>query len=318
MMMRMTSLLVATTLAVGIAGAAQAQDTRLRLATATSTGTFYQNGIAFEVLFRERVQNIAVFPQATGGSAENTRLQARGEVELFMGQNSTVIPAYEGTGQFDGQPNKGFSAVGAIWPSVMHVIVQDDDAIRSPADLKGRAIQIGPIGSGIERFTQQPLEAYGITFDDVNGQRLSVAEAVDQTKDGRIAGFFHAAIVPDRNAADVMSSGRAKILPIEGEAAQMLKSRHSFYDDAVIPAGSYENQPNDISTIANYAVLYVDNDVPEDVVYEIAKAIYENQEYLADKHASFNTATARNAARGLGPVPLHPGAERYLREVGAL
>lgn len=304
--------------AMMIGSAATGQDAQLRVATATSTGTFYQNGVAMEVLFREQHPSIEIFPQATGGSAENTRLVRDGEVELFFGQNSTIIPAYEGVEQFEGYPNETFSAVGAVWQSVTHVIVSNDSDIESVADFAGKRIQIGPVGSGIERFTQQPMEAAGVSFDDVEAQRLGVAETVDMMRNGRIDGFIHAAIIPDRNATDIMSSGLAKIIPFDGEAADRLIEMHPYYGASVIPANSYENQPEDIVTVASYAVLYASNDVSEDVIYEVTKTMFENQEALTQRHSSFSDMTLDMALEGLGSVPLHPGAERFYQESGIL
>lgn len=309
---------IAAALCLMTATSALAQDAQLRVATATSTGTFYQNGIAMEVLFRERNPSIEIFPQATGGSAENTRLVRNGDVELFFGQNSTIIPAYEGVEQFEGDANQSFSAIGAIWQSVTHVIVAEDSDIKTVADFAGNRIQIGPVGSGIERFTQQPMEAAGVSFDDVRAQRLGVAETVDMMRNGRLDGFIHAAIIPDRNAADIMSTGQARIIPFEGEHAERLMEQHPYYGAAVIPADSYENQPEDIQTVASFAVLYAANDVPEDVVYEVTKTMYENQELLMERHSSFNDMTLEMALEGLGSVPLHPGAERFYREAGVL
>ncbi len=299
-------------------GAAHAQEAQLRVATATSTGTFYQNGLALEVLFRDVNPAIEIFPQASGGSGENTRLARNGEVELFFGQNSTVIPAFQGTGQFEGDPNQSFSAVGAVWRSVTHLIVHQDSGIESIADFAGKTIQIGPVGSGIERFTQQPMAAAGLSFDDVNGQRLGVAEAVDMMRNGRLDAFIHAAIIPDRNALDVMASGIARIIAFDGEPAEIMIAELPNYSVATIPANSYENQPEDVVTVASYAVLYARNNVPEDAVYQVAKTMYENNEALVALHSSFNDTTLDNALEGLGPVPLHPGAERFFREVDAL
>jgi TRAP transporter TAXI family solute receptor len=310
------SLIAAASVIAGMP--AIAQDAQLRVATATSTGTFYQNGIAMEVLFREMHPTIEIFPQASGGSGENTRLVRDGEVELFFGQNSTVIPAYEGVGQFEGDPNETFSAIGAVWQSVTHVIVAEDSGIEAVADFAGKRIQIGPVGSGIERFTQQPMEASGVTFEDVEAQRLGVAETVDMMRNGRLDGFIHAAIIPDRNAADIMSTGLARIVAFDGEAAERLMAEHPYYGEAVIPANSYENQPDDVPTVASFAVLYASNDVSEDVIYEVTKTMYQNQQFLIERHSSFNDMTLEMALEGLGPVPLHPGAERFYREAGIL
>jgi TRAP transporter TAXI family solute receptor len=299
------------------AGVAMAQDAQLRVATATSTGTFYQNGLALEVLFRDAGSSVEIFPQASGGSGENTRLARNGEVEMFFGQNSTVIPAYEGTGPFEGDPNESFSVVAAIWRSVNHFIVAKDSGIQTIEDFRGKRIQLGPVGSGIERFTQQPLEAAGITFDDVQGQRLGVAETVDMMRNGRLDGFVHAAIIPDRNAADAMTSGMAKMIPFGGAASEKLLETYPYYARTTIPANSYENQPDAIETVASYAVLYARNDVPEDVVYTVIKTIMENHDQLVTYHSSFNDTVPDVAMQGHGPVPMHPGAARYFEEIGA-
>ncbi|WP_192868219.1 TAXI family TRAP transporter solute-binding subunit, partial [Calderihabitans maritimus] len=84
------------------------------------------------------------------------------------------------------------------------------------------------------------------------------------------------------------------------------------------PAGTYEGQDEVARTVSQWAVLYVKKDLPEDLVYQLTKVMYENTEQIAQAHARGKQITIENATKGIAPVPFHPGAARYYREKGLL
>ena len=293
--------------------------TKLSLATATSAGVFYQNGIAIGELSRKgKIPDIEIFPQASGGSSDNVNLLREKEIHLAMVHNSTAIPAYDGTEQFQGKPIKNIRVVAAIWKSVTHFPVLAAANIHSISDYRGKKVQIGPIGSGIEKFTLQPLSIYGIEVKDIKPMRLSVAECVQQMQNNQLDAFVHGSIVPDGNISQLMLTGKVKLIDMEPEKIQEMEKRYPMYAKALIPANAYKNQDKEIQTVASFALLMAREDVGESLIYTLTKALFENHEFLTNMHSSFKDTTLETALLGRGNIPIHPGSAKYYREKGIL
>lgn len=293
--------------------------TKLSLATATSGGVFYQNGIVIGELSRKgMIPGIEIFPQASGGSSDNVNLMGEKEVHLAMVHNSTAIPAYEGTEQFQGKPIKNIRVVAAIWKSVTHYPVLTGSKIESVGDYRGKRVQIGPIGSGIEKFTLQPLSIYGIEVKDMKPMRLSVAECVQQMQNNQLDAFVHGSIIPDGNISQLMLTGKVKLIGMDAEKIQEMEKRFPMYAPAVIPANSYKNQDKEVQTVASFALLMARDDVDEGQIYAVTKALFENRDFLVNMHSSFKDMTLESALMGRGGIPVHPGAARYYREKGTM
>jgi len=116
---------------------------------------------------------------------------------------------------------------------------------------------------------------------------------------------------------DVMLTGRLKILPIDPDKADALLKDQPEYGPMTIKANTYPNQAEEIKTIAGSGVLTVRADVDPDTVYTMTKAIFENLDFLKQRHDYFKQTTLENATVGV-VYPLHPGAEKYLKEAGAI
>lgn len=292
---------------------------KLSLATATSGGVFYQNGIAMGELSRKgKIPGIEIFPQASGGSSDNVNLLGQKEVHLAMVHNSTGIPAFEGTDEFKGKAIKNLRVISAIWKSVMHYPVLKAANINSIADYRGKTVQIGPIGSGIEKFTLQPLSIYGITAKDVKGMRLSVAECVMMMQNNQLDAFVHGSIIPDGNISQLMLTGRVKLIGMEPDKIQDMSKKYPMYAPASITANSYKYQEEEIKTTASFALLMAREDIEEGLIYNVTNALFENHQFLVNMHSSFKDTTLGNALFGGGNIPFHPGAARYYREKGLI
>lgn len=198
-----------------------------------------------------------------------------------------------------------------------HVIVRKDANINSIADLKGKKIAVGPIASGIEVNALTLLKAYGIGPQDFQAIHQSQEETFESLKVGSVDAHIYATGAGSAQITDVMLTGRLKILPIDPDKADTLLKDHPEFGPMTIKANTYPNQPEDIKTIAGSGVLTVRADVNPDTVYTLTKTIFENLDFLKQRHDYFKQTTLENATVGV-VYPLHPGAEKYLKEAGAI
>lgn len=250
--------------------------------------------------------------QATGASAENIRLINKKEVELALVQSDTIDFAFNAKEAFKERLTK-MNAIAVLYPEVIQIVVRGDTKIKSFADLKGVKMGVGAPGSGTEANFRQLLEVYGMKKDDVKAQYLSFAESAEQFKDKHIDAFIVTAGIPNAAIMDVAVMQSIRILPIPGDKIAQLTKRYPFLSLVVIPANTYKNQSAEVKTVAVSAVLIVSSDLKEDVVYQLTKALFENQAELATTHAKGKDLNLKAAVTGVS-IPFHPGAIKYYKE----
>lgn len=288
---------------------------QIDIGTGGTTGTYYGFCNTVATVLNEKVgSNLKVM--SSGASKANILDIDDGIVDMAIVQNDVMDYAYNGTSLFaaDGAI-KSFSTLGAVYAEVCQVIARADSGIKTLADLKGKNVSVGDSGSGVEFNAQQMLGAYGIEFKDIDKQNLSFQASADALKDGKIDAFFCTAGAPTVAITDLAQTTDIIVVEIDADHLAKLQKDYGFYAEYTIPAGTYKGVDKDAKTVAVKATFIVSNDLSEQVVYELTKAIYENiDQYTHDKAKEMSLEYAVSSIS----VPFHPGAERYFKEVGAI
>jgi uncharacterized protein len=301
---------------IGLTSAAMAGEVKLILATGGTAGTYYPYGGAMSKIWNSKIPGMNVTAQATGASVENVRLMNKDEVELALVQSDTIDFAFNGTEAFKEKLTK-MAGLAVLYPEVIHVVVRGDLDVKSFSGLRGKKIGVGAPGSGTEANFRQLLDVHRMAKGDVSVQFLSFAESADQFKDGRIDAFMVTGGVPTSAIMDVATQRSIKILPIDDTMLSILTNKYPFLSTAVIPANSYKGVTSDVKTAAVNAVLIAHPKLSTDVVYNLTKALFENQAELGAAHAKGKVLTLQTAAMGIS-IPFHPGAAKYFKEKGVL
>ncbi len=287
-------------------------------ATGGTSGTYYPFGGAIAQIWNTKIPGMNVTAQSTGASKENIRLVDRGEAELAIVQNDVMDYAFKGIELFNGEKVTGFRTIATLYPEVVQIVVNPNSRINTIADMKGKKISVGDAGSGVEANAIQVLDVAGLSRDDLGrASRLSFKESANAYKDRQIDGFFVTAGVPNAAIQEIAALGSVKVLPITEPYLSQLQNKYSFYTPYTINKATYAGMPSDVVTLAVKATLIVKADLPADVVYQLTKALFENQSQLAVAHAKGKELALSEAVKGAS-VPFHPGAERYYREKGVL
>lgn len=299
----------------------------LVLTTGGATGAYYMFGGEIASMLSATVEGVDITTQTSGGSKDNVRALYAEEAEIAILQNDVMSYAYQGTEDFGGQSIECFSAIGALFPEYIHIVVAKDSEINSVADLKGRNVGIGAVGSGAYFNVVHVLEMADITLNDIKVQYLSFAESAESFVNRQIDAFFvtgpyaHAAIVDASLKRDI------RLISFSAEELGLLKNSYEFYVDGIIPAGTYKGVDVDIVCPAVTAVMAVSDELDEDLVYNLTKSLFENKEELTNAKKEY--LTVENAIQGI-PTKLsdvadgieggsfHPGALKYYREIGVI
>jgi len=295
--------------------AVQAAD-NLVLATGGTAGTYYPLGGAMAKIWNSKIKDMNVTAQTSGASGENVRLINKKEVELALVQSDTLDFAFNAKEAFK-EPLKAMNAIAVLYPEVVHVVVAADSPIKSFADLKGKKIGVGAPGSGTEANFRQLLDAYGMKKEDVNGQYLSFSESAEAFKDKHIDAFIVTGGVPTSAIMDVATQNAIRILPISNEILGKMTEKYPFLAGVKIPANSYKGQTAEVPTVAVNAVLIAGSQLKDDMVYNLTKAMFENQAELASAHAKGKELNIQYAVKGVS-IAFHPGAVKYYKEKGLM
>ncbi|KKJ78513.1 immunogenic protein [Kiloniella litopenaei] len=253
------------------------------------------------------------------GSVDNINAVLSGLRNSGFAQSDVAYWAYTGTGTMDGkEPATKLRSIAALFEEHIHLVALDKSGINSVADLKGKRVSLDEPGSGTYVDAGLILEANGLTLDDVTAEALKGNAAAEALRNGKIDAFFVVAGYPTGSLVELASADDIKLVPIDGKGAQALAEKYGFFSQSVIPAGAYEGV-EETATVAVGAQWYTSADQDEELIYQITKALWndKSRKLLDVGHAKGKTITLETALSGIG-VPVHPGAERYYKEVGLI
>ncbi len=294
------------------------QEEFISMGTSSSGGTFNTLGVAICQMWSEKIDKTQFSAEVTGGSSENCARVGAGEIQMAFAAASSAYDAFNGKGQFEGKPVSNLRAVANLYPAIMQFPVLQSSGIKNLGDISGKKINIGQAGSGSEAQVLAILASYGIEISSFNPQQLSHANASDALLDEKLDGYLISGSLGQSHQMKAMSSGKAFMASFEPmEKMQKLIDEYPYYYEYTIPAGAYPNQDYDVPTVATGTLLIVNESVSEELVYQATKAMFENVQALAQTQEIANEIKTETALNVSG-LTLHPGAERYYKEIGLI
>ncbi|RWM78664.1 MAG: TAXI family TRAP transporter solute-binding subunit [Mesorhizobium sp.] len=301
---------------------AMAQQNFVTIGTGGVTGVYYAAGGAIcRLLNKDRkTHGIRCSVESTGGSAFNVNTIKEGELDFGMAQSDVQYNAYKGLESFkDGGAHTDLRAVFSIHPEPFTVLAHPNAGVTKFEDFKGKRFNVGNPGSGTRASMERLLSAMGWTLADFSlASELKADEHGPALCDGKIDGFFYGVGHPSANIQDPTTTCGAKLVPLTGEVVDKLVAENPYYAKAIIPGGLYANNPDDTGTFGVLATLVTSAKVPDESVYQLTRAVFENFDEFKSLHPAFaNLDPAKMVSEG-NSAPLHPGAEKYFKEKGWL
>jgi TRAP transporter TAXI family solute receptor len=189
-----------------------------------------------------------------------------------------------------------------------------DSGVKTPADLKGKAITTQQKGNTGEQMTREVLKVYGFDYKEMSKvNHGSYTDSVSQLKDGHAQVFGLITTVPASAVMDLAAARDIRVLEVPDDKLKELQKINAGYDKRTIKAGSYPKQDKDVQTIGTWTHLIASCKLPEDAVYKITKALAENIPTLGAVVAAVKEISVKDMAIDIG-VPYHPGALKYYKE----
>lgn len=319
--LKTTGLALAGLLALGATGTtpAAAQQKFITIGTGGVTGVYYAVGGALcRLMNKTRAQTgIRCSVESTGGSVFNVNAIKTGELDFGLAQSDVQYNAAKGEAQFKGKADPDLRAVFSVHPEPFTVLARKEAGVTKFTDFKGKRFNVGNPGSGTLASMEELLKAMGWTKADFSmAAELKADEQGTALCDNKIDGFFYGVGHPSAAIQDPTTTCGAKLIPLTGPAVDSLLKAHPYYAKATIPGGMYANNPNPTETYGVLATVVTSSKVPDNVVYDLVKATFDNFDEFKKLHPAFAHLEPKDmVTKGLS-APLHPGAVKYYKEKG--
>ena len=320
--MKTSMIALLATFGIAAAGAAAAQQTFISIGTGGVTGVYYPAGGAIcRLVNRDRADHgIRCGVESTGGSIFNINALRDGELEFGVAQSDWQFHAFGGTSRFEEQgPFEDLRAVFSLHPEPFTVVARADSGITSFDDLPGKRVNIGNPGSGQRGTMEVVMDAMGwdmSTFSVVT--ELQAGEQAQALCDNNIDAIVYTVGHPSGAIQEATTACDTVLVNVDNDTVRALVDERDYYRMATIPGGMYRGSDADVTTFGVGATFVTSAAVPEEVVYQVTKAIFENLDTFRSLHPALATLDPTEMVSDGLSAPIHDGAARFFREAGLM
>jgi uncharacterized protein len=294
-----------------------AEPMKLTLGTATPGGGFPVYGDAVIAAVRDVDPALTIEPRNTKGSTENVPLLEKSELDLALVQGEVAYEALQGVGR----PPSPIRIVAAMYSTPGMFVVRADSPPRRIEDLRGKPVAFGARGSGLVLLARYILDGLGLDMDrDFQAVYLDRAgDGPAMVEDGRVAALWGGGVGWPGFAAVAKSPAGARFIVPDADGLRRIQAKHAFLKPLTVPAGSYPGQDVPIASLGSWSFIMARPGLPDDAAYRVARALHRAEAGIAQRLPQGRETTAANTAAAAPRAELvHPGVQRYLREVGVV
>ncbi|HZZ93689.1 MAG TPA: TAXI family TRAP transporter solute-binding subunit [Usitatibacter sp.] len=285
--------------------------------TGPQGGSWIPLGGALKSLWEKVVPGLQI-QMTPGAGLANVRGVDENKAQIGFGNSSSSADGVAGVKPF---PHKAANVcqVANLYPQYFQVVALADSKIGSYADLKGKNLVTQPKGNTAEVLTSTVLQLNGLSYQSLAHANFQASynDAVDLMKDGHADVMTLGTTAPASAVMDLASARDVHLVPVDEKTMGELRKMNPGYQELTIKAGTYPRQDKDVHVIGYSTHIIARCDLPVDTVYKMTKAMAENVDAMAAVVKPIHGLTARAMAADIG-VPMHKGALKYYKEVGAL
>ena len=321
-MQKVIKWLAVTALALSIGVPVWAEQKFVTIGTGGVTGVYYPTGGAICRLVNKNrnKHGIRCSTESTGGSVFNLNTIRAGDLDMGVAQSDWQYHAYHGSSKFkDKGAHRELRAIFSVHPEPFTVVARADSGIRNFGDLKGKRVNVGNPGSGQRGTMEVLMEASGWKMSDFAlASELKSSEQSMALCDNKIDAMVFTVGHPSGSIKEATTSCDSVLVNVTGSAVDMLVAENDFYRTATIPGGMYSGNANDTKTFGVGATFVTSTRTPEDVIYQVVKAVFENFDSFRKFHPAFRNLDKRQMIKDGLSAPLHAGAVKYYKEAGLM
>jgi len=312
--MKRASILLALCLIVCLANPVAAKTTFVSIGTGGTGGIYYPYGGGVAEIWSKYVPGVKAVAEVTGASVENVKLAHKGETVIGEVMGDVAVAGFQGLSKFKGKKHK-ILGMAIMYPNLLQIVTLKKSGITNFEQVKDRNISTGSPGSGTNFMAEAVLSALGIAKGDYKDSRLSFTESANALRDGNIEVGTWSVGPGTSSILDLATTHDINILGFTPEQTKRILAANATYSSVDLAGGVYKGVDKPVPTIGVWNVMICQASLDTDLVYNLVKALYENNDYLLKIHPSAAYTTPENAVKYC-PIPLHPGTIKYLQEKG--
>ena len=312
--MKRACVILTLCIVLAIAGPVAAKTQFVSLGTGGTGGIYYPYGGGVAEIWSKYVKDVKAVAEVTGASVENVKLAHKGETVIGEVMGDVADAGLNGTGKFKGKKHNILS-LAIMYPNLLQVVTLKKSGITNIEQIKGRNISSGSPGSGTNFMAEVVFKALGIPLNSYKDSRLSFTESANALRDGTIDVGVWSVGPGTSSILDLATTHDIHIISFTPEQSQKIVAANSKYSSVELAGGVYRGAEKAVSTIGVWNVMICKASLDTNLVYNLAKALFEHNDYLMKIHPSAAYTTPENAVK-YSTIPLHPGTVKYLKEKG--
>ena len=301
---------------LAFSSSALAQKVDLKMMTGPMGGSWYPLGGAIADAVQKEIPGVTI-SVSPGGGVANVEAVEFGKCDIGFSNSSSGVDGVYGRPPFK-QKMPNMRQLANLYPQYFQIVVLEDKGIKSVADLKGKSISPGPKGHTGEFAARQVLEIYGLSYKDMSKvQHVGYSDAVALMKDGHCEGWMLCTTIPASSIMDIALSRKIRLIALPEDKIKAMQKLNAGYIRRTVPKGTYQGVDYDVPGFGFFTHLIISAKLPDDLVYKMTKTLANNLPRFGDVVKDMKGVTKKDLALDIG-IPLHPGALKYYKEIGAL
>ena len=310
-----TGLLLVALAVISLSCKNKPKTTFISIGTGGTGGVYYPFGGGLAEIWSQHVPNIKAVAEVTAASVENVKLAHKGETVIGEIMGDVAYQAFHGKGKFEQDGPQNILVLAAMYPNILHIVTLQKSGVEKLGQLEGKIVSTGAPGSGTAFMSDLVLEALEIPQEKLKIRRLSFVESANAIRDHTINVGVWCVAPPTSSIMDLATTRDIRIIPFTPEEQKKVCEKYPFYSDYTISRGIYRGVDEPVPTISVWNVIICKADLDEELVYNLTKVLFEQNEYMQQIHPFARYTTMENTVKH-SPVPLHPGTIKYLKEKG--
>ena len=299
---------------LALTGPALARTDFISIGTGGTGGIYYPYGGGVAEIWTKYAEGVRAVAEVTGASVENVRLAHKGETVIGEVMGDVAVAGFKGLSKFKGKKHDILS-MAIMYPNLLQVVTLKKYGITNIEQIKGKNISSGSPGSGTNFMAETVFKALGIPLDSYKDSRLSFTESANALRDGTIEVGVWSVGPGTSSILDLATTHDIHIINFTPAQQKKILAANTQYSAVDLAGGVYRGVDQAVPTIGVWNVMICQAGLSADLVYKLAKSLYEHQDYLLKIHPSASYTTPENAVK-YSPIPLHPGTIKYLKEKG--
>lgn len=296
-----------------------AEKVNISFPTAATTGALYPLGAGIANVWNTRLPHVNARVQASNGGVQNLNLLKSGNAQVSFAVSSIAYEALHGQRGFKGRAYDGLRVLAGLYYNPNQVVATAESGATSLRDFKGKRFAPGAAGGTTEVESRVHFTAAGLNYpNDIKPQFVGFTESIDLMRNRQLEGAWIMAGMPTAAVTEMCSTAGGRLVNIDPETIKQVQAEYPWYVEYIIPANTYDNQPEPVRTTAVKLLLLVDAALPDDVVYDLTRTFWDNLDELGKAHTVMKTVTRDLAVKDLANLPIHAGSAKYYKEMGLI